>query len=202
VTENLLVWLASVPAWASAAALMLLSALENVFPPVPADVAVACGAFLAQRAGRSALLLGTLCWLANCVSAAGVYAFARARGPGFVERGLGRRLMPPVALAAIRAAYARHGALGIFLSRFLPGLRAGVLPFAGIVGLTPLRALTPALLSSAIWYALIVAAATLFGLSWPALRSLLERANALLALLALAAVALVGFSLWRKSTRR
>ena len=32
-------------------ALMLLSALENVFPPVPADVAAALGAFWAVRAG-------------------------------------------------------------------------------------------------------------------------------------------------------
>ncbi len=200
-TENLLGWLVEIPAWASAAVLMLLSAVENIFPPIPADVAVALGAFLAQRAGRSALLLGTLCWLANCASAAGIYAVARALGPAFLERGLGRRIVPPVALAAIRAAYERHGALGIFLSRFLPGFRAGVLPFAGVVGLKPLRALVPAMAASAIWYAAIVSAATLLGLSWPALRALLERTNALLGAIALGVVALLAWWLWRRGRR-
>ena len=45
--------------------------------------------------------------------------------------------MPPEAIAALENAYARHGEAGIFFSRFLPGVRAAVTPFAGVVGMRP-----------------------------------------------------------------
>jgi membrane protein DedA with SNARE-associated domain len=198
VTESLLGWLAGLPTTAAYAVLAVFSALENVFPPVPADVAVALGAFLAQRTGRSTLLLGTICWFANTASSAGMYFFARAYGPGFFTRGWGRHLVPAAALVALRRAYERHGALGIFVSRFLPGLRAGVTPFAGVVGLTPWRALVPAAAASAIWYTLIVGAATSLGLSWPAVRAFLERFNAALGVVAAVTTLALGFWLWRK----
>ena len=47
--ERLLDALASLPLVPTYLVLMALSALENVFPPVPADTAVALGAFLARR---------------------------------------------------------------------------------------------------------------------------------------------------------
>jgi len=126
------------------------------------------------------LLLGLLCWLANTASSAGMYAFARARGPAFFTTGLGRKLLPAAALAALRDAYARHGVAGIFFSRFLPGVRAGVTPFAGVVGLPPGRTLVPAALASAIWYAALVSVASALGLEWSAVRRLLEHADAAL----------------------
>ena len=49
--------------------------------------------------------------------------------------------MRPEVLAALEEAYARWGTAGIFLSRFLPGLRAAVPPFAGVAGLSAVRAL-------------------------------------------------------------
>ena len=201
-TERLLDWLGAAPTLPAYVALILLSAIENVFPPVPADVAVALGAFFAQRAGHSVLLLGLLCWLANTASSAGMYAFARARGPAFFTTGLGRKLLPAAALAALRDAYARHGVAGIFFSRFLPGVRAGVTPFAGVVGLPPGRTLVPAALASAIWYAALVSVASALGLEWSAVRRLLEHADA--ALGAIAAVALIVFVLWlvRRTRRR
>jgi membrane protein DedA with SNARE-associated domain len=202
VTEQLLGWLGAAPAPLAYAVLIALSALENIFPPVPADVAVALGAFFAQRTGRSTLLLGVLCWLANTASAAGVYALARWRGPAFFTSGFGAKLLPPAALDALRDAYARHGIAGIFVSRFLPAVRAGVTPFAGVVGLPPGRALVPAAAASAIWYAALVGVASALGLDWPTVRGVIERAN--IALGVLAGIALVAVVLWlvRRTRRR
>jgi membrane protein DedA with SNARE-associated domain len=201
VTEGLLNWLAGLPTVGAYAVLILLSAIENVFPPVPADVAVALGAFLAQRTGRSPVLLGVLCWLANTVSSAGMYAVARAYGPEFFTRSLGRRLIPAAALETLRGAYARHGMAGIFVSRFLPGVRAGVTPFAGVVGLSPARALLPAAAASAIWYACLVGAATTLGLTWPRIRSLLEETMSVLGAVALVVAAAVVLWLWWRTSR-
>lgn len=200
--DHFLDWLLQLPPAPTYAVLSLLSALENVFPPVPADVAVALGAFLSQQGRINAWLLGVLCWAANQVSAILVYFFARAKGPAFFADGIGRRLLPPVAHAALRKATERYGVAGIFFSRFLPGLRAGVLPFAGAMGVAPLPALGAAASASALWYVFLVEAGVALGKNLPAVRRLINDANSLLGLVALAASAALAFWLWRHTRRK
>jgi membrane protein DedA with SNARE-associated domain len=201
VLERFLDWLAQLPTVPTYLVLMALSALENVFPPVPADVAVALGAFLAGRGEVMAVWLGLLCWVANTASAAGMYYFARSHGAGFFRHGYGSRLMPPRVMEALQEAYDRYGVVGIFLSRFLPAVRAAVTPFAGVVGMPPMRALVPAALASAIWYAFLVAAGTALAHNWEAVKALVNDANRVLGLAALLAVALVAVWIWRRTRR-
>jgi membrane-associated protein len=155
--------------------------VANVFPPVPADVAVVLGVFLAREGAASAPLLGFVCWLANTASSAAMYFLARRRGRAFFESGLAGKLMPPSAMKALEEAYARRGMLGIFLSRFLPGVRAAVTPFAGVVGMPPLRALVPAASASLIWYTVLVVIGTALGLTWTSARDLVEDTSRVLA---------------------
>ena len=79
--ERLLDALASLPLVPTYLVLMVLSALENVFPPVPADTAVALGAFLARRGEISVVPLAILCWLANLASACADGAYTLTGGP-------------------------------------------------------------------------------------------------------------------------
>jgi membrane protein DedA with SNARE-associated domain len=199
--DGFLNWLASLPALPAALVLMALSALENVFPPVPADVAVVLGAFLAERNGSSVVLMGFLCWLANTASSAALYFYARRRGRAWLQQGWMARLMPPDVVAALEQAYARHGVLGIFMSRFLPGVRAAVTPFAGVVGMGPWKALLPASIASALWYAVLVAAGSVLGLNWDAARGLVEGLNKVLGIVALVVALAGGFWLWRRRRR-
>jgi membrane protein DedA with SNARE-associated domain len=201
VLERLLDALASLPLVPTYLVLMALSALENVFPPVPADTAVALGAFLARRGEVSVVPLAALCWLANLASAAGTYLVGRRHGRGFFRDGWGRKLMPPEVLAALEEAYARWGMSAVFLSRFLPGLRAAVPPFAGVAGLPPARALVPAAIASAIWYAFLAFAGYEVAENWDAVKGLVAGTNRVLgiAALLLAAIALVWL---RRRSRR
>ena len=200
--DGFLNWLASLPALPAALVLMALSALENVFPPVPADVAVVLGAFVAQRNGGSVVLMGFLCWAANTASSAALYFYARARGRAWLEKGWVARLMPPDVVAALERAYARHGVLGIFMSRFLPGVRAAVTPFAGVVGMSPARALVPAAAASAIWYAVLVGFGTFLGVNWETARAMVDDANLVLSTLAVLVTAAIVFWLWRRRRAR
>ena len=200
--DRLLDALASLPLVLTYLVLMALSALENVFPPVPADTAVALGAFLARRGEVSVVPLAALCWLANVGSAAATYLVARRHGPAFFREGWGRKVIGPGVLAALEEAYARWGIAGIFLTSFLPGLRAAVTPFAGVAGLGPARALLPAAAASAIWYAFLAAAGYTLAANWDAVRTLVGDANRVLGLLALAATAAIGAWLWYRSRRR
>lgn len=196
--DRFLAWISGLPSPWIYATLVVLSAIENVFPPVPADVAVVLGAFLSHRGLTSAPVVGVLCWLANTASSAGMYFYARAHGRRFFEEGWPRRFMPPPTLRALEEAYARHGVYGIFLSRFLPGIRAGVTPFAGVVGISPLRALIPSASASAIWYAFLVAAGAALGLNFEAAKGLVGSTNRVLGLVSVAVVMLAALWLWRR----
>jgi membrane protein DedA with SNARE-associated domain len=200
--DRLLDWLSGLPTIPTYLVLMGLSALENVFPPVPADTAVALGAFLARRGEVSIVLLGILCWAANVASAAYMYFFARSHGPRFFRHGWGSKVMPPSVLTALEEAYAKYGVAGIFVSRFLPGLRAGVTPFAGVAGLPPARALVPAAIASAFWYAFLVAAGALLADSWETVTGVVNSANRVLGIVALAATVVAVVWIVRRVRRR
>jgi membrane-associated protein len=198
VADRLLDWVSGLPTAAVYLVLAALSSVENIFPPVPADVAVVFGAFLSRRGITSAPLLGTVCWLANTASSASMYFLARARGKQFFASGWPRKLMPPASITALQRLYREHGMVGIFLSRFLPGLRAAVTPFAGVVGLTPAQALIPSAVASAIWYAFLVAVGAALGRNWDAAQRLLNSTNRVLGILGLVTAVLVGIWIWRR----
>jgi membrane protein DedA with SNARE-associated domain len=200
VLERLLDALASLPLVPTYLVLMALSALENVFPPVPADTAVALGAFLARRGEVSVVPLAALCWAANLAAAAGTYAVGRRHGRGFFRDGWGRRILPPRTLGALEEAYRRWGTLGIFASRFLPGVRAAVPPFAGVAGLSAARALVPAAVASALWYAFLAFAGYELAENWDAVKTLVGRTNRVLGIVAVVA-ALVALAWLRRRSR-
>ena len=101
--------LAALPVVPAYLVLMALSALENVFPPVPADTAVALGAFLARRGHISVVPLAVLCWLANMASASVTYGIARVHGPEPTPVDLPWLLAPAAAGTLVRAiAHALH----------------------------------------------------------------------------------------------
>jgi membrane protein DedA with SNARE-associated domain len=110
--------------------------------------------------------------------------------------------MPPEVLAALEEAYARWGTAGIFVSRFLPGLRAAVPPFAGIAGLEPAKALLPAAVASAIWYAFLAFAGYEVAENWDAVKALVAGTNRALGLAAVVVAAIAFVWLRRRSRRR
>jgi membrane protein DedA with SNARE-associated domain len=201
VLERLLDALAALPLVPTYLVLMALSALENVFPPVPADTAVALGAFLARRGEISVVPLTLLCWLANLGSACATYLVGRRHGRAFFRDGWGRKVLPPEGLAALEDAYARWGTAAIFASRFLPGLRAAVPPFAGVAGFPPLRALVPAALASLIWYSFLAAAGYQLAANWEGVKALVASTNRALGIVALVVTAATAAWLWRRSRR-
>jgi len=181
--------------------LMLFSALENVFPPVPADVAAALGAFWAIRAGISPVLVGVLCFLGNQASAIGVYFWARSRGEAVLQSREFQLLLPPEIQPAVLRYVDRFGGLGIFLSRFLPGLRAGVLPFAAIHGVSPLRALVPAALASLLWYTGLTIAGSALGLAYDEVKTTVARVTGALGTAGVIIALVLIVLLWRAGKR-
>lgn len=171
-------------------------------PPVPADLAVLLGAFLSHRGVTSSPGVFLVVWLANAGGAIGVYFAARRYGRRLFSTAAGRRLLTPEAIGAIEREYIRFGVAGIFLARFLPGIRAVVPPFAGIVNLSPLRAALPIALASAIWYGGITILGAELGANWDRINVILSGVNQTLGWLAALVVATWGMLAWLRARRR
>ena len=133
----------------------VLAGVENVFPPVPADTAVAIGAFLSTGGRVSVQAVFAVTWIANVAGAILVYAAGRTIGRPFFQGRLGRRLLNPGAMVRLEVLYRNYGTWGIFVSRFIPGLRAVVPPFAGVANLTTLRVVLPLAVASGLWYGVL-----------------------------------------------
>ncbi len=190
------------PSGAVYLAIGVLAAVENILPLLPADTAVALGAFMSNRGLTSPLGVFVVTWVANCGGATGVYAATWKYGRGFTEGPIGRRLLSPRSIATIEREYARFGTAGIFLSRFLPGVRAVVPAFAGLVHLSPARALTPIFLASAIWYGTITALAAKLGAEWSTVARWISNVNRSLGLFAVALVVVVAVVILRRRGER
>lgn len=171
-----------------------LAAVENVFPPVPADTAVALGAFLAGRGIMDPWLVFAVTWTANVGSGAAVYALTRRHGRALFQGVLGRRLFSDATIAHIEEQYRRHGTWGIFLSRLLPVWRGLVMPFAGIARVPPWRALVPLALASGLYYGVLTFLVTTLGTNLEDVLRVVGRVNAVLVILAL--TALTALAIW------
>jgi membrane protein DedA with SNARE-associated domain/uncharacterized tellurite resistance protein B-like protein len=181
--------------------LALLAAVENVIPPVPSDAAVALGAFLSNRGVTTPLGVFLVTWLANLAGAAGVYFASRRYGRRLFATATGRRLLAPRSLAIIEREYLRFGVIGIFVSRFLPGIRAVVPPFAGLINLSPLRTLVPTGVASGIWYGGITILGSVIGAEWDRINQIIRGVNRTLGLLAILLIT-VGIVLYLRNRRR
>ena len=179
----------------------VLAALENVFPPVPADTAVAVGAFLSTGGRISAWTVFVITWTANSLSAIGVYMAGRTLGRPFFRGRLGRRLLQPRAMAQLELAYEKHGTWGILLSRFIPGLRAVVPPFAGIAGLGAFRTVGPIVVASGVWYGALTYVAATAIREFQQIAQLVQGANRV-ALTIAGVAAAAGFIAWWRSRKR
>jgi membrane protein DedA with SNARE-associated domain len=200
--HDLIQWLVGLPPGAVYAVIGALAAAENVFPPVPADTAVALGAFLSAGGRISATVVFLITWVANVATATSVYFAGRILGRPFFRGRLGRRLMPPRRLAWLEDLYRHYGTWGIFFSRFVPGVRGVVPPFAGVAHLSFWRAVPPMALASGIWYGVLTFAAATMVKRLDDLVAFVRHVNLVALLVGLAGAGLFAVLLWRRRHRR
>lgn len=193
----LLEWLASLPTWALYSSLALIAAAENVFPPLPADTVVGVGSFLAARGSGSLVVAAASVWAGNMLGAIGMYFVGRKYG----SKTLMKRFGGDDAEARVARLYEKNGVWALFVSRFLPGVRAIVPPFAGALKI-PLRQVIPVMaVASAIWYGMIAWLGFRFGQNLEQLQSLIGTATRTSGLVAVVVVVIVGGIIWWRRRR-
>jgi membrane protein DedA with SNARE-associated domain len=191
-------WLASLPVVALYGSLAIVAALENIFPPIPADTVVAFGSFLAAR-GQGTLLGAFLStWSGNIAGAMFMYWIGHRYGYAWIQRKWGGK--EAAAPERIRTLYARHGLLALFVSRFLPGIRAVVPPVAGALRIGALQVGLAMAVASAIWYGAIAVIAFRIGTDWDRVMEAVGAFGTTASIVAgvIAALALLAFWLHRR----
>ena len=145
-------WMNQIPDVALYLTLSFGAATENFIPAVPADTFIAIGGFLAGAGDLDARWVFGVTWLCNVLGAGFVYKLSHVHGPAFFEKKSGRYLLKPHQMLRMERFYGRWGPAAIFLSRFLPGVRAITPVFAGATRQAWPRVIIPIALASAFWY--------------------------------------------------
>ena len=195
--QGALAWLEAVPNVLVYVVLGLGAAVENVVPAVPADTFVVLGGFLAAVGDLQARWVFVATWLCNVASALLMYRVGYAHGRSFFAHGWGARLLNPHQMERMALFYDRFGTAAIFLTRFLPGLRAVVPIFAGVTRQPFLPVAVPLVLASAVWYGALVWGGTLAGHNLDLVLATLGRVNLWLLGGAVVVTVVVGRWWWR-----
>ena len=191
---SVLAWLASLPPATLYIILALVAATENFLPPIPADVIVAFGSFLAARADRSPAPTIIAVVVGNVGGALAMLALGRRYGSAWIRRHL-NRVMGESAEQRVQHWYTRYGLPALFLSRFLPGVRAVVPPLAGAIRVPLGGAIAAIAIASTIWYASLALIAYRLGSQWDRIMEAMKQFQMVAAIVAGAIVA-VGFLVW------
>jgi len=200
--EQILTYLASLSHVLLHVALGAGAAVENVVPMVPADTVILLGGFLAGTGLAEPWTVFLVVWSANVASALVVYAAGWHYGRAFFRKGLGRRVLNPDQMDRMDVFYRRWGVVAIFMTRFLPGLRAVVPVFAGVSHHPPLGVAVPLAGASAIWYGALVWLGATAGRNLDTILRVLQGTNRLLLAVSVLLVAAVGLGWWRTRARR
>ena len=175
--ESWINWLAGLPPVAVYGVIALMAAIENIFPPFPADTAIALGAFLAHRGVTDPWLVFGVTFVANMGGAMMMYALASHHAAALFGSRIVGRFLSETAMVKVREEYTKYGIAGLFIGRILPGFRAVVAPFAGLIHLSAWRAFLPMALASAIWYGGLIFIASELGNRFDQIRQVISGVN-------------------------
>lgn len=198
--ETVIAWLGDLPIGTLYVAIAGLSAFENVFPPFPSDGVIAFGSFLASRAHGSPFTVFVLGWFGNVAGAMVTYTLARRFGSDMILKRL-RRYAGPTAENRMKDLIARYGFGGLFVSRFLPGVRAVVPPFAGAMRLPPVKVFLAIASASAVWFGIITFLAFRAGDNWDLLQEYILRSGTWAGVISVTIVALM-VAIWLLRRRK
>lgn len=197
--ESILEWLVALPDWLIYLVVGLAAAIENIIPPIPADVIVVIGGVISGAGETDTRALFLAVWIGNVASALLTYWLGRRFGTGFFHGRLGSFLLAPRQVRALSQAYSRYGFPIIFVSRFLPVFRPMVPVFAGVSRLGFWPTAIPIAAASALWYGLLVYLGSIAGANWHLLLERLQTVGSWLWIVVGVLIAVAGY--WWHRTR-
>jgi membrane protein DedA with SNARE-associated domain len=145
----------------------LLTLLETVFPPIPSEVILPLGGYLAERGRLNWGWVMVAATLGSLVGAWILYGLGSALGEKRSTALLGR--LPLVDEEDVERAihwFERHGWWAVLIGRLMPGVRSLVSLPAGTAHMNLALFSLLTLVGSAVWSGLLVGAGMALGTQW------------------------------------
>jgi len=165
VLTDLATWMEGLPPELMYLMILMIAYVENVFPPIPGDMIVVFGGYLA---GKSALMLSGVILFATIGGAAGFMTmfFVGGRIGTAIMQPNRFRWLPKDQIATSRRWLSRWGYGLIAVNRFLSGTRSVISLVAGMAKMRIRPVLIASTFSAAIWCALIAWLGYIVGDNW------------------------------------
>ena len=191
--------------------IFLAAFVEGILPLMPGDVAAALLAFFAARAGGHLAPTILVVTSGSVLGALVMWWIGRRFGAEWVAHRIGRmgfgkseqRL--EAAEQKVESAYQQYGWTALFVSRFVPGVRAVVPAAAGALRI-PLWEVTAIFtIASGLWYGIISWIAFRVGEDWATVRHTFEvvaRDVGIGAIGVSLVMVLIGWRLWKRHVAR
>ncbi len=166
------------------AGITFLMFLENLFPPIPSELIMPLGGFVAHRgrldlvpvivAGMLGSLLGAWMWyeLGRKLGKARLKAWAARRGRWFA--------LHPDDFDKTDDWFHRHGNSAVFLGRMVPGVRTLISVPAGFAEMPRLPFLAWSALGSILWCSILAIAGYLLGAQYQKVESIVDPVSKLI----------------------
>jgi membrane protein DedA with SNARE-associated domain len=190
-----------VPPVAIYSVVFLSCVLESFFPPWPTDVISVYAGFLAGRGRLDHRLVLGAAVAGTQVGVMTAFWLGRHWGHALLAGRLGRWLQAE-RLAHLERWFERYGVPAIAISRFFPGIRALVMPAAGLAGFSAWKVFLWAGISVVVWNLLVVGLGVFAGTHLDWARQVLVRYNLIAGLVLLAAGIVAGILFVRSRARR
>lgn len=198
--ESLIERLSTLPLALLYPALAFFAAIENVIPPLPTDAVVAFGSFLAARGHGNPWISFLVTWLGNLAGAAAMYGVGHHYGRSVFHRAMAR-WGGPRAEHRLATAYDKYGIPALFVSRFLPGVRALVPVFGGAARLPFFPVMGVIAVASGLWYGFLAFIAYRASRDWETLRTTIANYSSVIAAVAVVIAVAAAVVWWRRRRR-
>jgi membrane protein DedA with SNARE-associated domain len=199
---NVFEWMEGLsPFWAYGA-LLAVAYGENVVPPIPGDMVVVFGGYLAGTGHLDLLPVIGIATVGGALGFMTMYWIGYRLGDALITR---RRLkwLSPDHLYRAQRLLRRWGYGIVAANRFLSGLRSVISLAVGMAQMEPWKTAAYATLSSAVWTALIAYGGYAVGENWEIIGEYLRAyGRVVITLLVLVALGIGGWMLWRRRTQK
>lgn len=185
------------PAWIYAT-VFAVAYIENVVPPIPGDMIVVFGGYLAGRGQVDLVTIILLATVSGSLGFMSMYAIGRTFGEAVLDPNR-MRWIPKTAAWKVRTWLQRYGYGVVAANRFLSGARAVISLMVGVARMPAGPVALWATLSAALWIATIAYLGAVVGDNWAVVGEWLKRyGQGVTALLIMSALVYVSVQVWRR----
>ena len=158
-------WMSGMPPLAVYATILSVAYLENVIPPIPGDMLVVFGGYMAGLGLLNPWLVILLATIGGSAGFMTMYLIGHRVGTGLLEENR-YRWLPKKRILSVRKHLKRWGYSLIAANRFLSGLRSVISLTVGMSHMPATRTLLWSTVSALVWTTVITGAGIFVGENW------------------------------------